>query len=46
MNLGLTALYATIDVQWVPHEWSPEPVVAQENTNYLDLMKLLDRARR
>jgi uncharacterized protein len=40
-DLGLTALYATIDVQWAPHEWSPEPVVMQENTNYLDLMKLL-----
>lgn len=39
--MGLTPLFATIDVQWAPHEWSPEPVVAQENTDYLHLMKLL-----
>jgi len=39
--MGLAPLYATIDVQWAPHEWSPEPVVAQENTDYLHLMKLL-----
>jgi uncharacterized protein len=36
-----TPLYATIDVQWVPHEWSPEPIVAQEKTSYLELMKLI-----
>jgi ankyrin repeat protein len=42
--MGVTALYATIDVQWAPHEWSPEPVVAQEHTGYLELMQmLLDR---
>lgn len=39
--MGLTPLYATIDVQWAPHEWSPEPIVAQETTKYLDLMNLL-----
>jgi ankyrin repeat protein len=39
--MGVTPLYATIDVAWVPYEWSPEPIVAQEKTNYLDLMKLL-----
>jgi ankyrin repeat protein len=39
--MGLTPLYATIDVQWAPHQWSPEPVVEQESTNYLTLMKML-----
>lgn len=39
--MGVTPLYATIDVQWVPHEWSPEPIVAQEKTSYLELMQLL-----
>ena len=39
--MGVAPLYATIDVAWVPHEWSPEPVIAQEKTNYLDLMKLI-----
>jgi uncharacterized protein len=42
--MSLTPLYATIDVQWAPHQWSPEPVVDQEHTNYLVLMKMmLDR---
>jgi len=40
-DMGVTALFATIDVKWVPHEWSPEPIVDQEKTNYLVLMKLL-----
>lgn len=39
--MGLAPLYATIDVQWAPHQWSPEPVVAQEQTDYLTLMKLI-----
>ena len=39
--MGVTPLYATIDVAWVPYEWSPEPIIAQEKTSYLDLMKLL-----
>ena len=39
--MGLAPLYATIDVQWAPHQWSAEPVVEQESTNYLALMKLL-----
>jgi uncharacterized protein len=38
---GLTPLYATIDVKWVPREWSPEPLVGQEKTDYLQLMQLL-----
>jgi ankyrin repeat protein len=40
-DMGLTPLYATIDVKWVPHEWSAEPLVDQEKTDYLTLMKLL-----
>lgn len=39
--MGLAPLYATIDVQWAPHQWSAEPVVEQESTNYLTLMKML-----
>lgn len=38
---GLTALYATIDVQWAPHAWFPQPNIEQEKTGYLDLMKSL-----
>lgn len=40
-SMGVAPLFATIDVQWAPHEWSPEPVVEQEHTDYLVLMKLL-----
>ena len=40
---GLTPLYATIDMQWAPYAWYPQPITAQEKTTYLDLMKdLLD----
>ncbi len=40
---GLTALYATIDVQWAPHAWFPQPSTEQEKVSYLELMKdLLD----
>jgi ankyrin repeat protein len=38
---GLTALYTTIDVQWAPHAWFPQPITDQEQVNYLDLMKAL-----
>ncbi len=38
---GLTALYATIDVQWAPHVWFPQPSTEQEKVGYLDLMKAL-----
>src|SRR5439155_22985261 len=38
---GLTALYATIDVQWAPHAWFPQPSTEQEKVKYLDLMKAL-----
>jgi len=38
---GLTALYATIDVEWAPKGWFPSPGTAQEKVAYLDLMKIL-----
>jgi ankyrin repeat protein len=38
---GLTALFATIDVQWAPHAWFPQPNIEQEKAGYLDLMKSL-----
>ena len=40
-DMGVAPLYATIDVRWPPHEWSAEPIVDQEKTDYLTLMKLL-----
>ncbi len=41
---GITALYATIDVQWAPKTWFPQPSTEQEKTTYLELMAaLLDR---
>jgi ankyrin repeat protein len=36
---GLTALYATIDVQWAPHAWFPQPSTEQEKVSYLEVMK-------
>jgi uncharacterized protein len=38
---GLTAVYATIDVQWAPHAWFPQPSTDQEKVGYLNLMKEL-----
>ncbi len=38
---GLAPLYATIDVQWAPHAWFPQPSTEQEKVAYLDLMKAL-----
>src|SRR5215469_553202 len=40
-NLGLTALYAVIDVQWAPKGWFPAPSTGEEKVGYLDLMKAL-----
>lgn len=41
---GLTPLYATIDVQWAPKVWFPQPSTDQEKVTYLELMKaLLDK---
>jgi ankyrin repeat protein len=38
---GLSALYATIDVQWAPKAWFPQPSTDQEKVGYLELMKAL-----
>lgn len=38
---GLTPLYATIDVQWAPHAWFPQPNTSQETVSYTDLIKAL-----
>jgi ankyrin repeat protein len=38
---GLTALYATIDVQWAPHASYPQPSTEQEQSGYLELMHAL-----
>ena len=41
---GVTALYATVDVQWAPKTWFPQPSTEQEKVTYLELMTaLLDR---
>lgn len=39
--MGVTPLWATIDVRWVPKQWSPEPITDQEHTNYIAMMTLL-----
>jgi len=38
---GLAALYATIDVQWAPYAWFPQPITSQEQITHLELMKAL-----
>jgi ankyrin repeat protein len=38
---GLTALYATVDVQWAPHAWFPQPTTDQQKISHLELMKAL-----
>jgi uncharacterized protein len=38
---GATALYAVIDVQWAPHTWYAQPIVANEQIGYLDLVSAL-----
>jgi ankyrin repeat protein len=38
---GLAALYATIDVQWAPYAWFPQPITSQEKITHFDLMKAL-----
>jgi ankyrin repeat protein len=40
---GLTPLYATIDLQWSPKAFVPQPILDQEKVKYLGLMtSLLD----
>ena len=38
---GLAALYATIDAQYAPLGWAPNPITVQEKTSHLELMKAL-----
>ena len=38
---GLTPLYATIDMQYAPVSWAPNPLTVQEKVSHLDLMKAL-----
>ena len=38
---GLTALYATIDMQYAPVSWAPNPLTVQEKVSHLELMKSL-----
>ena len=38
---GLTALYATIDMQYAPVSWAPNPLTIQEKVSHLELMKSL-----
>jgi ankyrin repeat protein len=38
---GLTPLYATIDMQYAPVSWAPNPVTVQEKVSYLVLMRAL-----
>ena len=36
---GLTALFATEDMQWRSNTWYPQPNTTEEKTSYIDLMK-------
>jgi len=38
---GLTPLLATINMQYAPVSWAPNPLTAQEKITHLDLMKAL-----
>jgi uncharacterized protein len=38
---GLAPLYATIDVQWAPYAWFPQPLTTHEQITHLELMKAL-----
>jgi len=40
-DLGLTALYGAVDIQWAPKGWFPNPDIGQEKVSYLDLMTAL-----
>ena len=39
--LGLSPLFATIDVAWAPFAWLPQPITSGEATSHLDLMRAL-----
>jgi ankyrin repeat protein len=38
---GLTALYAVVDMQWAGYAWRPQPVLSQESSSYVELIKML-----
>ena len=38
---GLTPLYATIDMQYAPVSWAPNPLTVQEKVSHLELMRSL-----
>ncbi|MGC4044804.1 MAG: ankyrin repeat domain-containing protein [Armatimonas sp.] len=38
---GLTPLYATIDTQWAPVGWAPNPITDREQTDHVALLRLL-----
>jgi len=38
---GAAPLFAAIDVQWSPHTWYAQPIVANEHLGYLDLVSAL-----
>ncbi|HEY4362516.1 MAG TPA: ankyrin repeat domain-containing protein [Bryobacteraceae bacterium] len=38
---GLTALYATVDMQWAPYAYRPQPSASAAEISYLELMKTL-----
>ncbi len=41
-DAGVTPLYATINLQWAPHSYYPQPRAQfHQETNYLEFMKLL-----
>jgi len=40
-DLGLTPLFATVDVHWAPKAWFPQPITGQEKITYLELMTAL-----
>jgi uncharacterized protein len=41
---GLAPLYATVDAQWAPLGWAPNPITNQETITHVELMKaLLDK---
>jgi ankyrin repeat protein len=39
--VGLTPLYATLDMEWAPYAWLPQPITYREKTTYVELMKAL-----
>jgi uncharacterized protein len=39
--VGLTPLYATLDMEWAGYAWLPQPITYREKTTYLQLMKAL-----